>query len=150
MLGLPPSTKLVDFPVLQGRWLNRDGTDDVVLNHMALAQAPYLRVGDRIALSVDHRPSTWRIAGFVEDIGSPATAYVSLVSYNRLMRTEEMTDAVLVSLSDRDAGRALLKTREIDKILEAAGASVNTTVPVSLLRNAIAEHMAVLVSALPY
>jgi len=148
MLGLPPSTKLVAFPVTRGRWLNREGSDDVVLNHMALAQEPNMKVGDRVKLSIDNHPSTWNVVGFVEDIGSPAIAYVSSSSYGRLMHTEGMTDTIRVALSNRDAKGALVKTREIEGALEAEGASVASTVPFTLLRNAIAEHMAVLVGAL--
>lgn len=146
IIGLPLSTRLVHFPVTRGRWVRNE--DDVVLNHMASAQEPHLKVGDLVELSIDNSPSTWRVAGFVEDIGSQATAYVSSVSYSRLTGTEGMTNSIRISLSDRNPERALAKIRHIEGVLEATGASVNSTVPVALLRNAIAEHMAVLVGAL--
>ena len=132
----------------RGRWLGPDNTDEVVLNQMALAQEPDLKVGDRVALSVDGRPSSWRIAGFVEDIGSPAVAYVPYGAYARLTHTEGMTDTIRISLWNREKSAAMVKTREIEAAIGLSGASVISTVPVSLLRNAIAEHMAVLVGAL--
>ena len=148
VLALPPSTKLVSLPLTRGQWLGPDDIDEVVLNQMALAQEPGLKVGDHLALSVDGRPSSWRIAGFVEDIGSPAVAYVPYAAYARLTHTEGMTDTIRISLRMREKAAAMLKTREIEGAIGASGASVISTIPVSLLRNAIAEHMAVLVGAL--
>jgi putative ABC transport system permease protein len=84
----------------------------------------------------------------VEDIGSPAVAYVPYGAYARLTHTEGMTDTIRISLWNREKSAAMVKTREIEAAIGLSGASVISTVPVSLLRNAIAEHMAVLVGAL--
>ena len=148
MLALPPASKMVNFPVLDGRWLGSGSANEVVLNHMALAQAPHLKVADLVSLSIDGRPSEWKIIGFVEDLGSPATAYVSASAYARFSNTEGLTNMLRVSVSSRDRDTILLKTHEIEEVIEKEGASIGMTIPLSLLRSAIAEHIEVLVRSL--
>ena len=41
VMGPPANTRLVSFPLIAGRWLERDDVDAVVLNHMATAQRPF-------------------------------------------------------------------------------------------------------------
>ncbi len=148
MLATPSVTQMVDFPVLDGRWLGSGNVNEVVLNHMALAQAPYLKVADLVSLSIDGRASEWKIIGFVEDLGSPATAYVSSSGYAGFSNTQGLTNLLRVSVSSRDRDTIVLKTREIEEVIEKEGASISMTMPLSLLRSAIAEHMGVLVRSL--
>ena len=70
----PPTTRLVDFPVLAGRWLQTSDTDAVVLNQMALLQLPGVDVGDTITLGLEGRPTSWRVVGIVQEIGLGAGA----------------------------------------------------------------------------
>ncbi len=149
MLALPTRTKLVDFPVLEGHWLNSDNNNDVVLNQNARARAPDLKVGDTISLSIDGRPSEWRIVGFVEEVGTPAaTAFVSLNAFSRVSNTGGLTNMIRISLTSRDSDTVLHSTREIEQILEKEKAPVITTLPISMIRTAIGDHMTVLVSTL--
>jgi putative ABC transport system permease protein len=148
MVASPPATRMVKFPILGGRWLGPGNGNEVVLNHMALAQANHLKVSELVSLSVDGRPSEWKIIGFVEDLGSPATAYVSSSAFARISNTEGLTNMLRVSLSSRDRDTILLKTREIEKAIEKEGGSISITVTISLLRSAVGEHMKVLVGSL--
>lgn len=148
LLGLPVPTKLVNFPLLGGRWLSPGGSNEVVLNHMAQAQAPHLKVGDVVSLSLDDRPSEWKIVGFVEDIGSPATAYVSAEAFAEVQETRGSTNMLRISLASRDRDTILQKTREIEEVMAREGAAVDKTIPISMLRTAMGEHMEVLVRSL--
>jgi len=129
ILGVPRNTTMIRFPMLDGRWLRNPG--DVVLNHTARAQAPQLRIGDRVRLSVEGRATEWTLAGLVEDSGSTgATAYV--------FGDGRMTNMIRVAGGN---------TRDIEAAL-GPDAHVAMSLPMSLIRNAIGEHMAVLVTSL--
>ncbi len=148
LLGLPLPTTLVDFPLLEGSWLDPGNADGVVLNHMAQAQAPLLKVGDPVSLSLDGRPTRWRIAGFVEDLGSPASAYVSADAFARLSGARGLTNMLRISFTSRDRTTILQKTRQIEEALEKEGGVVAKTIPISMLRTAMGEHMEVLIRSL--
>lgn len=58
-----------------------------MLNHAALAQAPGLRIGDAVDLSIAGRPTRWRLVGVVEEIGSAGVAYVADAAFARAVGT---------------------------------------------------------------
>ncbi|HEY0591402.1 MAG TPA: FtsX-like permease family protein [Thermoanaerobaculia bacterium] len=149
ILGVPPDTEMVTFPLLAGRWLDFSRPDEIVLNHTARAQARRVGVGDTVALNVEGRVTRWTVAGFVEDLGSTgATAYVA---DERLAaaagRDATTTNMIRVALRDRDLAAVQASSTRVEGAL-GDDARVSIAFPMSLIRNAIAEHMSVLVSSL--
>jgi len=143
--AMPVPTVLLHPTLLKGEWLSRTGSNDVVLNQ--IARGSY-EIGDLISLSIDGRPSAWRVIGFTEDVGSPATAYVSQESYARLTNTLGTTKVIRVAYDDRSMENAIRLNREIEAFLLQQKVDVTGAVPVWLLQNAIAAHMKVLVTSL--
>ena len=145
MQALPIPTNLLNPTVVEGKWLSNPSLNDVVLNQMARGS---LKIGDRVPLSIDGKSSVWNVIGFTEDVGSPATAYVSLEVFSRLLNTVGQTKMLRVSYADRSKENAVRKNREVESLLEKENISVSATIPVWLLHNAIAAHMKVLVNSL--
>lgn len=145
MQALPLPTKLLNPTVVEGLWLNNNTANDVVLNQSARGS---FRVGDRISLLIDGKPIQWNVIGFTEDVGSPATAYVSLEAFSRLTNTSGKANMMRISYTDRSKENARQKNQEVEALLERENISISATIPVWLLHNAIAAHMKVLVNAL--
>jgi putative ABC transport system permease protein len=145
MLALPVPTQLLSPTVVEGQWLNNGELNDVVLNQSARGS---YKIGDRIFLSLDGKPTEWNIIGFTEDVGSPATAYVSLKVFSSLTNTVGRAMMLRISYTDRSKENARRKNREVEVLLEKENVSVSATIPVWLLHNAIAAHMKVLVNSL--
>jgi putative ABC transport system permease protein len=147
VVGVPPNTAFMNFPTLAGRWLQSD--NDVVLNHTIRAQAPNLRVGDMVRLNIEGKTTSWRLAGFVEDLGSlGGVAYVRAGALAKVVGVDPTsTNMIRVALKDRGLASVTAATGEIEQAL-GTSAHVSLSLPLSLIRNAIAEHMSVLVSAL--
>lgn len=103
VVGTPANTRIVDLPVLAGRWLQPGDDDVVVLNHMAAAAAPGGKVGSSVTISVDREPHVWRVVGIVRDLGSPATAYVSSGTFARITHTTGTTLQLGVSTGSQDS-----------------------------------------------
>jgi putative ABC transport system permease protein len=148
MLAPPPSTTLIDYPVIAGRWLEAQDTDAVVLNRLAIAQAPDVKVGSRIALSLGGRATTWRVAGIVEEIGSSAAAYVADASFARAAGIPGRAAMFRIVTTSRTPAARLAAIRSIERDLDAAGMSVAVAIPLAELRTAIGEHILVLISSL--
>jgi putative ABC transport system permease protein len=147
MMGPPPATALVRFPVKAGRWLADGDDDEVVLNHAAAAQAPQLRVGSPVTLSLDGRPTTWTVAGIVEEIGSPAIAYVSADAFARASGTAGARLLRIQTEARSPAARTAV-IRDVEDALAAAHVGVEAAMPLAELRTAVGDHIVVLVRTL--
>jgi putative ABC transport system permease protein len=149
-MGIPPETALVRFPLRAGRWLeagDRD-SDAVVLNHAAAAQAPGLRVGDEVLLSLGGRPTRWRLAGVVEEIGSAAVAYVADAAFARAVDAAGQVRLVRVATTARSSAERTAIMRKVEAALDRGGASVESVQPLAELRTAMGDHVLVLVRLL--
>lgn len=145
MQALPLPTQLLNPTVTEGKWLANPSSNDVVLNQLARGS---FKLGDRVSLTLNDTPTEWNVIGFTEDVGSPATAYVSLDVFSKLTNTSGQTQMLRVSYADRSKENAMQKNRQVEALLEREQVSVGTTIPVWLLHNAIAAHMKVLVNSL--
>ncbi len=145
MQALPLPTQLLNPTVTEGKWLADPSSNDVVLNQLARGS---FKLGDPVSLTINGTPTEWNVIGFTEDVGSPATAYVSLEVFSKLTNTSGQTQMLRVSYADRSKENAIQKNRQVEALLERENASVGTTIPVWLLHNAIAAHMKVLVNSL--
>ncbi len=146
MLALPVQTKLYNPTITEGRWLTAEGTNEVVLNQLARSRG--LHIGDEISLVLEDKPTKWKIVGFTEDVGSSATAYVSVEAFARLNESLNQVRMIRIGYADRSKYYAYKMNYEIDQLLEAEGVRVSSTTPVWMLHNAVAAHMKVLVNSL--
>jgi putative ABC transport system permease protein len=144
----PVDTALVRFPLMSGRWLVPGDTDAVVLNHLALVQAPHVRVGDRVSLSVDGRPTDWHVVGIVEEVGSPAAAYVTDEALARVAGAPGHTQTVRIVTTASDPEARVEVIRAVEHALEQAGVGVELAIPLVELRTAMGDHVVILVRML--
>ncbi len=144
--ALPVPTQLLNPTVVEGQWLKTAGSNDVVLNQ--LARTSEMKIGDEVLLAIDGKPTRWKIIGFTEDVGSPATAYVSITAFAKIVGSSNKVGMLRIAYSDRSRDNARNKSREIDDVLEDHNIRVSSSIPVWLLHNAVAAHMKVLVNSL--
>ncbi len=83
LTGVPPATEMIAFPIIEGRWLQPDDTNALVINH-ELLEAANVKVGDRIILKTGTKEMEWKVVGAVREIGArrrgqniAASAYVN-------------------------------------------------------------------------
>ncbi len=148
LLGPPPDTELVRFPLRSGRWLRPGDTDGVVLNHLALAQLPGAVVGSVVTLSLDGRPASFRVVGIVEEVGSAAAAYVTERTFARVAGAGSGTRMLRIATTAASPEARDEVIRELERHLERAGADLETVVPLSVLRTAMGDHVVVLIRLL--
>jgi putative ABC transport system permease protein len=148
IVGVSLPTELLNPNILKGRWLKPSDEKAVVLNQMVQAINPDIRIGDSKSLSIDNLPSRWKVVGIVEDVGSPATAYVPLNTFSKFAGTEDLNNLLFISYADRSKEYNDLMTGEVEKYFFDNNIAVDRDLPVSLLHNAMAEHMSVLINSL--
>lgn len=146
LVGLPPDTHLIDFPVLEGRWLRPGDGDAIVLNQTAKAAFPDVRVGDRLALRTADHVTTWRVVGFAQELGSPAMAYVSDTAYATAVSRAGMASLVRIGIAPGQSRTAVLD--RVENAASAASIPVAVSLTTSELRDAIDQHVIVLMAVL--
>jgi len=148
MVGAPPETAMVTFRVLAGRWLQPADSDAVVLNQMALSLIPDVKINDTILLSLNGRATKWRVAGFVEEVGFPAAAYVNEKAYAQAAGMAGRAQMIRITSSAVDQAERVEIIRSIEQALATIGVSVREGLPLAVLRTAMVEHVSVLVNTL--
>jgi len=148
LVGPPLGTQLVRFPLLAGRWLEAGDTDAVVLNHMVLAQLPGTRVGDQISLSVDGRPTRWRVVGIVEEVGSAGVAYVTDQAFLRATGSAGRVGMLRIATTAATPAKRTEVIRAIERALATGEGSVEAVIPLAVLRTAMGDHVNVLIRML--
>jgi putative ABC transport system permease protein len=75
VVGLPPGSGLVDFPVAEGRWLEGADARALVVTRQFVELEPRVRVGDEVTLSIFGEESDWRIVGMINSWSPQPVAY---------------------------------------------------------------------------
>jgi len=147
VLAPPEGTRMISFPVLQGRWLGAaDPSNAVVLNHAALAQRPGLKINDDVLLSIDGRVSHWTLVGIVEEVGAAGVAYVHPAAL--ASAGSSLGRIVRISSDGHDAAARARRLREIDEAISSWGVALDSVRPLSELRTAMGDHIAILIRSL--
>lgn len=139
LCGYPIGTKLLRLPVHEGRWPAATEPDAVVINRHVQEASPGLRLGDQITLKFRERKTKVRVAGIVEEIGSPVI-YAAFPTFENITALGDSSAVLRVKTQgdhpDLVAGaleQALLDARLTPSL-------VNTK---SEFRTSLEEHFAV-------
>lgn len=144
-LTAPPSgTTLVDFPLLEGRWLEPGDADAVVLNQVTRAQLT-AHVGDRIELATNGRIASWRVVGIVQEVGAQSIAYVTEESFAKAVGETGQASLVRVTTADHSVAGRTAVLRDVEHALAAALVPVALSLPLTELRAALDGHVLILV-----
>ncbi len=150
--GLPPATDMVNFPVVEGRWLQPGDTNAVVVNQDLLSDPEAdIRVGDQVLLRLGGGTSEWNVVGVVREVGAPrrglgsaASAYVPLDSLARVTNTQGMTTNVRIQTAKRNNTYVTEVNRKIEQQLDDAGL-LRLTIQLTTERaNVLKAHLVVI------
>ena len=148
MQALHFPTVLIHPEMVEGKWLTSDSSNDGVLNQLARSFSDGVHIGDEILLSLNGKPTKWKVIGFCLDVGTPATAYVPQQAFAQQANTIGMTNQLRIAYTNRTRDFTAPINRTVETLLERDNVPVKISMPVWLLQNAIAAHMKVLVNAL--
>ena len=145
----PPGSALMDAPLITGRWLQPGDGDAVVLNQMAAAFFPDVKVGDPVRLMVNGRDTSLRLAGVVKQILTPATAYVLPATYAQAAgMSPQDTNAVRIVLNQHDAASIRAAAGALENALAAGSISMKVVISETMLEGATSGHVYIFIFAL--
>jgi putative ABC transport system permease protein len=145
----PPESKLLQAPLMSGRWLQAGDDGAVVLNQMSAALFPKTKVGDTIRLVVNDRTATFHLVGIIRQVLTPATAYVIPSTYaDATGQSLQMTNAVRVVLNQHDMQTIGTVTGQIENALSAENISMKVVISETMLEGATSGHVYIFIFAL--
>ena len=147
LYSAPTSSTLAPTQLVEGRWLQSQDTEGVVLNTQARAQAfPDAKAGDGISLLVAGRPIRVRVVGVVRELLTPAAIYASPEIFDKAVRQTGRINAARIVLDDHNAAESI--SHALAKMLEDRGVGVATIITEKRFGMAQAGHVYILVLAL--
>ncbi|MEY2560166.1 MAG: putative transport system permease protein [Verrucomicrobiota bacterium] len=139
LCGYPAETRLLKLPLQEGRWPGPEETDAVVVNRHVQTASPGLRQGGEITVKFRERRTKVRVAGIVEEIGTP-------VIYAAFPAFENMTglgDAATVLRVKTQGERQQLVAGALEQALIEARLTPSFVNTKSEFRTSLEEHFAV-------
>ncbi|MFI5368994.1 MAG: ABC transporter permease, partial [Spirochaetia bacterium] len=147
--GVPVNTRSVTMPVLSGRWLSPDDTNAVVLNPMGRYLFPGIKVGETVSLNVGGKVTRWEVVGFADET-APASAYVAERVFEQTLMGAGITTAFRVTTTDKTLDARGTVIARIEGELDKAGVSLSAVIADAAFRNAISDHIYILIFALVF
>ncbi|HYF81828.1 MAG TPA: FtsX-like permease family protein [Clostridia bacterium] len=138
----PSSTKLMSAPPLyNGRWLEPNDKNAIVINQRLLTNEPDMRVGNEIILRINQRDTKWKVVGISKELLGQPAAYVNSEYLSQVLQKEGYArNAVIVTSKHSSSSQS-----EIAKLLEQKmaekGMHVSSLIKIADYREAIENHL---------
>ncbi len=145
----PPESRLLDLPILSGRWLQTGDADGIVLNQLAASFFPDVKAGDAIHVSVNGRSAVFHLVGVVRQVMTPATAYVTPGAFaDATGLSAQIANSVRIVTQEHGADAINAVIGEIGRSLEGKNIGVKAFIPKTILEGASDAHVYVFIYSL--
>jgi putative ABC transport system permease protein len=147
LIGPDANTKLLDLPLIAGRWLQPDDEAGAVINQSALAHD--LHLGGNIPLRINGKIVTWRIVGVVNELAPHANVYAPpRTTLAATGKSPDLTRSARIVTRQRDIPGQLAASKSIEQALNNAGIDVAVVQSINDSRKSFADHLVIIKSAL--
>jgi putative ABC transport system permease protein len=149
------TTMFVPPEIVEGRWLKPGETGSIVLNQVTLANADVnVQAGDTVELSVDGKPTTWRVAGIAEERGATSGAYVTAGGLAKALAQPRRSNTLRIATDSHDERTRKSVANAVDDRLTGAGFDVRSAASAARQEAVTGGHLEpvlviLLVTALP-
>jgi putative ABC transport system permease protein len=144
LMAAAADTTMIDFPVLEGRWLRPDDANALVVNHVLLDHEPSIALGRNVTLEVNGQDTTWTVVGVVRQVGS-GLAYANYDDFAALTELEGRTNHVLVSTEDDSPAAQAAVLQRLEEVLVKAEVIVVGAETGAIGRKVLDDHLVIIV-----
>ncbi len=154
--GLPATSGMIDFPVVEGRWLQPGDTNAIVVNHeLNLSPDWNLKVGDQVTLKFGDKVADWTVVGVALEVGAPrrgigtaASAYVPLDYLAQAANTNGLTSNVRIETAEHDNAFVSAVSQKLEQQFDSASMQRTTIQLTTERKRVLQEHLVVIVAVL--
>jgi putative ABC transport system permease protein len=139
VMGLPAGAQLFEPEIIEGRMLQPDDTDAIVVNNALARRFPQMRVGETVSVSLDGVEKNWRVVGVVREAFSPSTGYVPLSSVQS--QSAPLVNSLRLALDRTDEDSIAAVKSNLDRNLERRGMRARSSTSKADTRFGFDQHM---------
>jgi putative ABC transport system permease protein len=153
---IPPATSMLIPPqMIEGRWLNPDDTDAVVLPASIRQTMPDVKVGDSVQLSVADGPTThslrsvqaWQVIGIAGGMGGSCPC-VTQQGFERASGQQDQANVVWIITDQHDTAARVAIGQAAAEALAAAGIRPQEPRAIDAVVASTEEHSVILVGVI--
>ena len=125
----PSSSTLIDPIISNGRWLNSQDENAIVIGNQLLNIYPNLQLGDWLTIDVDGKDTKWQIVGFYSLAGNLEAPYL-YVNYeymSRLVNQPGQVYSLRIITASHDTATQTRVNDELQAMFKARGVQVSST-----------------------
>ncbi len=143
-----PDTTMLHPIIVEGRWLDPDDDNAIVLNTDALRNEDDVGVGSVITMNINGKEMDWVVVGIVRGILTGANAFANFRYFAYVTNEVDRAQVSLVRLDDRSSASQLAKGQEIEQAYRNGGFRVDQMGTIDQLRTTINTIFDVLIAFL--
>ncbi len=123
LVALPSDTGLIKWNVIEGRWLQKSGENEFVLNQKAAELFGDLSVGNIYPIKLEDKTVECRLVGIIKEF-NPAKLYMDKEKYDELVNSRHLVNSIMFSAVDRDYKKVMELQKEIERAVMSSDLSV--------------------------
>jgi len=143
----PDSPLTPSSTVMQGRWLNPQDENAVIVDTLMLRDEPHVKVGGEIRLKIDGREKTWRVVGVRNGVGAPII-YAVYPYVAEIAGATGRANAALIATQRHDVQAVSQAASQLEAHFKRLGLNVNTINTMLTERNEAKATFQALISLL--
>ena len=147
MLAQPLDATMINFPLLEGRWLQPDDKNAVVVGHMLAADEPSIAVGETMRFNLDGVETAWEVVGIVRLIGSD-TVFVNADAVAAQIGLDGQANLLLVGTETKGLVGETAVLQQVEAVLAEAGIPIVTAGATTSMRQSLDDHLVIIVTLL--
>ena len=146
LTALPVDSALFNPPpVLEGRWLQPDDTDAIVLPQTMRKTLPDIGVGDIVQLPIGDRLTDWRVAGIVKELGGATCPCVSSAGFAQAAGRPDQANLFRIVTDRQNPDTPIAVGQAATEALAAASIEARYRTLDSMIRGSVEGHSGLLV-----
>ncbi len=146
-IGLPADTPMINFPLIEGRWLRPDDDNTLVVSHMLVDHEPSLAVGGDVVIELNGQATTWTVVGLVRQIG-PGVAYANQDYFAAMTGLEDQTNHIRIAVDDHSVAGQGAMLQLVEAALLDKGIAVTVANTSQDGRQVFVDHFYIIVTLL--
>ena len=144
LIGPDPGSRLLELPLVEGRWLDPGDRNGVVINRAVQALDSTLRVGRVLALLVNDKSVTLPIVGVVKELSPHLAVYAPARAIREAAgQPDGIARTIRVVTRRHDQAAQLAGAQSLQRMFERMGVEVSGMQRTLDARKAILDHLVI-------